>query len=109
MSDNQGNAQPSNLEVSAQEAARLSGMTDAERLAEELSKSRPYFMPSTPAVDSATLVKAAGRFIKAQTRFLLQVNQYGTSEYLKELSAYSQANTEYIDALQLALHQAGVL
>ena len=111
MSESQENAQVSNLEAAAHEAARLENMSPEERSAWFESQSKPPYTPANAGlvVDMSNLARAQGIFIKAQTMFLTQPHKFGTIEYTDELSKYSKAQMHYVDALQLALHQAYVI
>lgn len=74
---------------------------------------RPVYIPNTTIVDAVSLSKAQGRFINAQTRFLMYTdgddNPPVYNAYLEALSTYSRAQTDLIMAMQTALHQAGVI
>jgi len=106
----QETVQPSALEQQAAEAAQWQGMSPEEQMLAQASRDgRVIFLPETNVVNSVSLSKAQGIFIKAQTRFLLQRFNFGTQEYLTEQTAYCRAQTDYIDALQIALHQAGAI
>lgn len=87
------------------------GESDIEQAARaELAAGAPTYSPATAyVVDAVGLARAQGKFIKAQTRFLLQTNSYGSQGFTDELGAYSRAQTDFIDSLQLALHQANVI
>lgn len=112
MSDTE-TAQPSNLEIEASTTAKHRNTNDTEKLIESIAvQVRAGMLTAQPGmivIDMTNLARAEGMFIKAQTRFLLQRNEYGTQEYLSELGAYSRAQTELIDAFQVAMHQAGLI
>jgi hypothetical protein len=74
-----------------------------------LVNGRPTYLPNIQAVDMVSLAQAQGLFIVNQTQWLLQTSQFGTPEFLENLGAYSRAQTDYIAALQKALHQASVI
>jgi hypothetical protein len=110
MNDNGQIAQES-TDTGAREFIGPDAAEAAARYQQEIAAAagRPMFSPTGPVVDTAALAKAQGRFIKEQTRFLLLNYQYGSTEFTEALGVYGRAQTDYIDALQTALHQAGYI
>lgn len=100
-----------------QQAVSASGYTpapsqnglDLAQIPQALQTQQPVFLPKTTIVDSVALSRAQGRFINAQTKFLMQTAPYGSSQYVDALSVYSRAQTELITAMQTTLHQADII
>jgi hypothetical protein len=76
---------------------------------DDSSNGRPTYMPNMQAVDMASLAREQGLFIVNQTQWLLQRAAFGTPEFIENLGTYSRAQTDYIAALQKALHQTGAI
>jgi hypothetical protein len=72
---------------------------------------QPVFTPAQPEVqiDTSDLLKIQGRFINAQTRYMMSTAQPGTPEYVDVLAAYSRAQMELISVQQNVLHQCGII
>lgn len=112
MSNSDYTGQPSQLEQQAQAAAsgsQYDPQQDAERIVEDLQTRQPRYMPAAQLVDTTLLAKAQGSFIGRQTEFFMTPHRDGSQEYNDSLRRYSGAQNQYIQALQLALHQVGVL
>jgi hypothetical protein len=114
---NDGSENP--IEAQAAEASNFDGFDAGggamhqleleQRVREGVRHGHPTYTPSPTIVDAVSLVKAQGRFINEQTRFLMAGFNTGTHEYLESLTRYSRAQTALIDAMQTALHQADVI
>jgi hypothetical protein len=105
------NVNPDNsIETAAREYVDKGGEDAAQRFQQQMALNpAPVYMPNTQIVDMTSLAKAQGLYIVNLTRWVLQNNQFGTPEFIEELGSFSKAQTDYIAALQISLHQIGVL
>lgn len=66
-------------------------------------------LDETTVVDVASLAKAQGIFINEQIRWLTQGIHAVGSDFTNAQVRYSNAQMQYITALQFALNQAGII